>query len=145
MPERPSDKTKITKQVIKNWYSSPQSNESKSQWEQIKKERPEEYETAAKEYDKELEEKSKIYKLSDDEKQRYEDYNTERQKDSSTYSKGGKVSKISKGRNGGRTVIKKFGHEGAIDPKKGQITKLLKKGGEVREIGKGKDYIKDLL
>ena len=53
--------------------------------------------------------------------------------------------KIVKGKNGANTVIKTFGHEGAIDPKKAQITKLLSKGGEVSEIGKGKDYIKDLL
>ena len=59
-----------------------------------------------------------------------------------TFSKGGK---IVKGKNGANTVIKTFGHEGAIDPKKAQITKLLSKGGEVSEIGKGKDYIKDLL
>jgi hypothetical protein len=58
------------------------------------------------------------------------------------FNKGGKVSKISKGR---QAIVKKFGHEGAIDPKKAQITKLLSKGGEVSEIGKGKDYIKDLL
>ena len=58
-----------------------------------------------------------------------------------TFSKGGK---IVKGKNGANTVIKTFGHEGAIDPKKAQITKLLKHGGEA-EIGKGKDYIKDLL
>jgi len=57
------------------------------------------------------------------------------------FNKGGKVSKISKGR---QAIVKKFGHEGAIDPKKAQITKLLKHGGEA-EIGKGKDYIKDLL
>jgi hypothetical protein len=43
--------------------------------------------------------------------------------------KGGQ---ITKGKNGGQTVIKKFGHEGAIDPKKAQITKLLKKGGKVK-------------
>jgi hypothetical protein len=62
-------------------------------------------------------------------------------KDLLKFKKGGK---IVKGKNGANTVIKTFGHEGAIDPKKAQITKLLKHGGEV-EIGKGKDYIKDLL
>jgi hypothetical protein len=42
---------------------------------------------------------------------------------------------ISKGKNGGKTVIKKFGHEGAIDPNKAQITKLLSKGGEILARG----------
>jgi hypothetical protein len=42
---------------------------------------------------------------------------------------------ISKGKNGRNTVIKKFGHEGAIDPNKSQITKLLKDGGEVLARG----------
>ena len=43
--------------------------------------------------------------------------------------KGGE---ITKGKNGAHTVIKKFGHEGAIDKHKAQITKLLKKGGKVK-------------
>jgi hypothetical protein len=42
---------------------------------------------------------------------------------------------ISKGKNGGETIKKKFGHEGAIDPKKAQVTKLLKSGGEVLAKG----------
>jgi len=46
--------------------------------------------------------------------------------------KGGE---ISKGKNGGETIKKKFGHEGAIDPKKAQVTKLLKSGGEVLAKG----------
>ena len=91
MAERPIDKMKITKQVIKEWNSSPQSNEAKSQWEQIKKDRPEEYAMAAKEYDKELDEKSKMYNLSNSEKQRYESYKIERQNETSNYSKGGQV------------------------------------------------------
>ena len=43
--------------------------------------------------------------------------------------KGGE---ITKGKNGTHTVIKKFGHEGAIDKHKAQITKLLKKGGKAK-------------
>lgn len=43
--------------------------------------------------------------------------------------KGGKIiTKIKKG----IEVVKKFGHEGAIDKKKAQITKLLKKGGKIK-------------
>jgi hypothetical protein len=42
---------------------------------------------------------------------------------------GGEVSK------GKKEIKKKFGHEGAIDPKKAQVTKLLKSGGEVLAKG----------
>jgi len=52
--------------------------------------------------------------------------------------KGGSIlskGNISKGKNGVNTVIKKFGHEGAIDPKKAQITKLLNKGGSILSRG----------
>jgi hypothetical protein len=53
-------------------------------------------------------------------------------KDLVLFKKGGE---ISKGKNGGETVKKKFGHEGDIDPKKAQVTKLLKSGGEVLAKG----------
>ena len=43
--------------------------------------------------------------------------------------KGGEISK------GRKEVKNKFGHEGAINPKKAQITKLLKSGGEVLAKG----------
>ena len=52
--------------------------------------------------------------------------------------KGGSIlskENISKGKNGANTVIKTFGHEGAIDPKKAQITKLLSKGGSILAKG----------
>jgi hypothetical protein len=44
-------------------------------------------------------------------------------------SEGGEINK------GRKEIKKKFGHEGAIDPKKAQITKLLKSGGEVLAKG----------
>jgi len=53
-------------------------------------------------------------------------------KDLVLFKKGGE---ISKGKNGSETIKKKFGHEGAIDPKKAQVTKLLKSGGEVLAKG----------
>lgn len=50
-------------------------------------------------------------------------------KDILLFKKGGKINK------GRKEIKKKFGHEGAIDPKKAQITKLLKNGGEVLAKG----------